>query len=120
MRRATILVMLCSFVFVVGYDVVVATNAATGDTISEIQAGWSWSYQTLPFAWGVVVAHLFWPALEVTYKWQRLYCLWCIGLLVIAVDRFVIGQLSPIYPLVAGTVAGRLLWPQPVPVPRLR
>jgi hypothetical protein len=44
----------------IGWDIWVAVNNEEGDTISEILL-WVGEHPVLPFAFGVLMGHLFWP-----------------------------------------------------------
>jgi hypothetical protein len=48
----------------IAWDVHVATNAVRGDTISELILFWAHQHPTLPFAFGILMGHLFWPQIE--------------------------------------------------------
>jgi hypothetical protein len=104
--------MLFSFVLIAGYDVFVATNAAKGDTISELTLSWAWRFSTLPLAWGVVVGHLCWPAREVRHKWPKIWALWAIGIVCGVIDIIDPFDVMPAIPMALGVVIGRVLWPQ--------
>jgi len=114
-RTITLWAMLGATVAILGYDVVVATNDVTGDTISEISRDLASAWFSLPFAWGVVVGHLFWPAKEVRQKWPRIAALWALGAAVLVLDVTTPIQAPAIAAVVLGLVMGRLLWPQLAP-----
>lgn len=102
------------------WDVVVAINTVPGDTISEVVAGWSWRWQSVPFGVGVIAGHLCWPAgyaRKPKAKRKRVQILWLVGFAVIVADIWLVGELMPAFPLVAGILAGRLFWAQ---TPELR
>jgi len=65
-RCWTMLVMAVAVGLMIGWDVYVAFfNRIPNrvDTISGIMLGWAQQIWTLPFAFGVLGGHLFWPAL---------------------------------------------------------
>lgn len=110
-RQVTKWLMVIAAVVLLAWDVVVATTPPKGDTMSEILMGWAWRCSTLPFLWGVATGHLFWTVDILVYKWERIAALWGLGFVVFGVDWYVT-NVPPLWPLLAGLVAGRLLWPQ--------
>jgi hypothetical protein len=59
-RKITILLVLASIVILGGWDIVVAANSQSGDTISEIVLEASLRRPIIPFLAGVVSGHLWW------------------------------------------------------------
>jgi len=59
--KITILLILAAIVILGGWDLYVAANAQSGDTISEIVLEASLRRPIIPFVAGVVCGHLFWP-----------------------------------------------------------
>jgi len=109
-------VLAATVLLLVAYDISVATNTVTGDTISEVIAGWSWRCQTVPFAAGVLVGHLFWPAgyaRKAAASSRRLPWLLFLTADVAIADWFWVGSMLPMWPLVVGFITGHLLWAQP-------
>jgi hypothetical protein len=121
-RDWTILVMAVVTVGVIAWDVYVAFfNRVPNDldTISGVTLGWSEKVWTLPFAFGVLGGHLFWPALG----GPALGGVWSIPVLLgMAMAVAGIGWWykrqgkgwswqGPIL-LVVGALAGHWLWPQ--------
>jgi hypothetical protein len=60
-KKITILLLLAVIVILGGWDIYVAANAHSGDTISEIVLAASIERPIIPFVLGVVCGHLFWP-----------------------------------------------------------
>ena len=59
-KKVTITILLVTAAILIGWDIYVAANKDSGDTISEIML-WVSSRPVIPFAFGVVMGHLFWP-----------------------------------------------------------
>jgi hypothetical protein len=59
------LILGCIAVLVV-WDIVMATNATEGDTISELALSLSLGNPIIPFAVGVICGHWFWPVSKTT------------------------------------------------------
>ena len=60
-KAVTVSILVATTAALVGWDIHVATNAVTGDTISEVWLGWTAHSRALLFAFGVVAGHLCWP-----------------------------------------------------------
>lgn len=64
-RTATVVAMFACAALLIGWDVVVATNAVRGDTISEVTLAFARRYPVasvgVGLALGIVLGHLFWP-----------------------------------------------------------
>ena len=60
-RKLTIILILVAIVTLGGWDIYVASNEASGDTISEIILEASLRRPIIPFVFGIVCGHLFWP-----------------------------------------------------------
>lgn len=60
-RRITTVLLLVTIAVLVGWDIYVAANEHSGDTISEIVLAVSLKRPAIPFAVGFVCGHLFWP-----------------------------------------------------------
>jgi hypothetical protein len=56
----TLFVMIGTALLLIAYDIFVAVNGVSGDTISEVFLFLS-AHPALPFAWGVLAGHLCWP-----------------------------------------------------------
>ena len=97
------------------WDVIVALNDIADDTISEVVLGWSFRYQSIPFAAGVLVSHLFWPSRRWKPRDQRRAEGWSLVFIAVAfvvIDVTLVGELAPIIPFLPGVLVGKLLWPQ--------
>jgi len=60
-QQITVILILFAIVILGGWDLYVASNEATGDTISEIVLSASLRRPIIPFVAGIVCGHLFWP-----------------------------------------------------------
>jgi hypothetical protein len=60
-KKITLLLILAAIVILGGWDIYVASNEASGDTISEIILAASLQRPVIPFVAGTICGHLFWP-----------------------------------------------------------
>lgn len=60
-RTKTILILAAVTAVLIGWDVYVWQSPGSGDTISEVVLGWAKKTVVLPFAFGFLMGHLFWP-----------------------------------------------------------
>lgn len=64
-KHITLLVMGVAAVGLVVWDIIVASNRTSGDTISELTLGFAQRYPVAVFSigltLGVILGHLFWP-----------------------------------------------------------
>lgn len=60
-RRMTIGILLAVASGLIGWDIYTAVDPTPGDTISEVLLGGALSHPIIPFLFGVVMGHLFWP-----------------------------------------------------------
>lgn len=103
------------FVAVVIFDIVVALNGemGEGDTISEVTLATSLRIHFIPYAVGVLMAHLFWPR-----KRKELpFALALIGCIVIGIGyqyltHIINLRIIPIFSVAIGIFPGYLLWYQ--------
>ena len=109
--RITRALLLAGLAAWIGWDIYVAFNSVTGDTISELTLGWSYTYSVIPYAAGVVAGHLWWPGPRPTNRTLPFLGLAAVSALVAGFD-YDTATLFPLYPLVTGIVVGHLLWPQ--------
>lgn len=100
-------------VIVIAVDIYWASNSVAGDTISEVTLAYSWKYQTIPVAYGILTGHLFWPHHGVV-RWRlpRIMVLAALMSAVIAFDVTAYVAVVPIVPMVLSIPLGHLLWPQ--------
>jgi hypothetical protein len=116
-KIVTSILLIVSLSFWLVWDVVVATNAIKGDTISEITLATSYVATFIPSAWGIICGHLFWPAKEIEHKWLKIKILWGWGVLILVINVFQLipGNMTtvPIFFLV-NFIVGHFLWPQKV------
>jgi hypothetical protein len=112
------------------YDVAVAIEPTPGDTISEILLSFGYRHPTIPWVWGGITGHLFWPmrllGKEVTpipfstlgvrwqlYKWVALATLIALTLVLIGLEiGAILPAVNPVIPLLLGISAGHFGWPQ--------
>jgi hypothetical protein len=59
-KKVTISILIACALLLIGWDIYVAVNKDDGDTISEVLL-WVGKHPVIPFAFGVVMGHLFWP-----------------------------------------------------------
>lgn len=114
-KTVTKVAMLSAAVVLLSWDIYAAVNSTKGDTISELQRTWAWNWPTLPYAWGVVLGHLFWNVKTLRNKWRNIKVLWGTSIAVLLVDVFWVNDIMPIIPALGGIVLGRILWPQEKP-----
>lgn len=60
-RRLTIAILVMTAVVLIVWDIYVAVNGVSGDTISEVVLSFAQKHPVIPFVFGVVMGHLFWP-----------------------------------------------------------
>lgn len=60
-KKITIGILIACAAILIGWDIYVAANSSSGDTISEITLGFAQKHPVVPFALGVIMGHLFWP-----------------------------------------------------------
>ena len=60
-RRITIGILLVTGVIFIVWDLYVAANPTPGDTISEVILDFSRRHAMIPFVFGVLMGHFFWP-----------------------------------------------------------
>ena len=96
-------------------------NNVEDDTVSEVLQGWAYNrFAVLSWAWGVLAGHLFLARVTNIFDNSALAIS---VLLIITLLLFLVGFVSQInssviaqlFLLIAGTVAGYLLWPQNLP-----
>lgn len=114
-RHVTKLLILLTALVLLIWDVIAVLNREPNDTISAVIAGWSWKWQSVPFGAGVLVGHLFWPSRSKRSSCEvraEAIALTVVSVAVIGIDVWIIGVVVPLIPLIAGILAGRLLWSQ--------
>jgi len=118
-RALTISLMISVFIVLITWDIyVVAFNNERNDSISNILRDWSKRVLLLPYSFGVLSGHLFLPDIGYSiYGWRGIALLTSSAISIsglgwlIRYYRFE----SKAYPwvmLIAGVLAGHLLWPQ--------
>jgi len=77
-------------VILIGWDIYLATNSQTGDTISEVVQFWSMRHPIFAYAYGILGGHFFWPGPSFvtvhTTGWQNLGIILCTGVIVVILD----------------------------------
>jgi len=114
----------------IGYDIYILIEPTPGDTLSEVFLAWGERYPIVPWLWGGLVGHLFWPMLLLgrnvlpvpftaitvpfgDYKPWALAAL-ILATVVLAVLSFtgILPTMNPVIPLLAAIPAGHWGWPQ--------
>lgn len=119
MRHITVKILAGVALLLAGWDVVVAFNPETGDTISEITHLTGTEWVGIPFALGALMGHFFFPS----EKKPRPAIYWGLfGTLVALTGSFFVFPRiakglfnSPSIALLVGIPVGALLWPQAKP-----
>ena len=118
----TVISILVVTVYLISWDLVVATNKVQGDTISEIIAAIARKHLIIPTAFGIVAGHFFWPGTPRLVPSQTIGAFVIIGLLVIGFDLLhwkydlVFWGWLEKYPIVifqVSVILGHLTWSQP-------
>lgn len=120
-KMTTLFIIAIGAVVWIGWDIIVAINDTPGDTISEIVLEFSIKWWILPWAFGVLIGHLFWPGNHLKYftYWGSKFVLIISGLVLLLLNALIIectdfendGYLSIIM-VIVGILWGRALWPQ--------
>lgn len=63
-RMGTFYILLGITVLLIIWDLYVANTATPGDTISELVLGYAREHPVVPFIFGVIMGHFFWPQVE--------------------------------------------------------
>lgn len=95
------------------YDSFAATNKIKGDTISAVLEIYSHKWITLPFAFGYMIGHWFFP-MEANRCWLATLGPIAVLLLVLGIMdhlRLHPGKEHTPYIVLAGIVMGHFLWP---------
>lgn len=111
-KSVTTWVIVAAAAALIVWDIRVAANAIPGDTISELMLAYARAHPWLPFAWGVLSGHLFWP---LRGPRPRALAGWR-GLLAAGAAVGLVAWLSPPLPplsaVLLGMPVGRTLWGQ--------
>ena len=125
-RLITIIALLVIVAGLAFYDIYLAANKVSGDTISEITAHYAKRSLFLPIALGVLIGHFLWPSTWVVSGWITLGGLLAIGGAALGFDLFEIFKGGvydftmrtvpvlrqfPIIIFTVGVFIGRLIWP---------
>lgn len=113
MAQITIILLVVTLIIWLVYDYFALTNETKGDTISAILQIYSHKWITLPFAFGYMMGHWFFPMeSDRGFKYTIGYI---IGLLCIlgVMDHFRLhpGKEHTPYIVLLGIVLGHFLWP---------
>lgn len=117
-RKITSLLMTISALVWIAWDVFVAGNDVVGDTESEVILDWSIEYRALPFVFGVLGGHWFWPRPEAKQYRPALYWSLFAATFLIFTIMLVLPEMARIvlpHPLLAvlvGIPIGHYMWPQ--------
>lgn len=114
MRTLTQCLVIALTVALIAYDIVIYKTVGSDATISRVILPWAYRYQLLPFAAGIVTAHLFMPSHRMRDRLLRFTGIGYASVVMLLADLG-IESVHPGWALVAGLVVGRYLWPQPRP-----
>ncbi len=112
--KATVVVIAAALALLIGWDIYVAVNDVSGDTISEIVLSTGYSHPSLPLALGIVAGHLVWPR-ERPLFWRKPWTVLLAGSMVLGLlcFEFLFSlRIIPVVPLLPGILLGHWLWPQ--------
>lgn len=112
----TKLILVVTTLGLIGYDIWVAQEPTEDDTISEVMNLIGNNWPIIPFAWGVLTAHLFtrknWKDQRTTSPLRYVY-LGASGVVVLAGSWLgFLPDVGMVPWLLAGSLAGWALWPQ--------
>ena len=99
------------------WDIVPATNAVSGDTISETIRAWSRSWLVLPYIWGLLGGHFFLGTTAIEHPAGTTISLWTVWVVaIVSLYAWQSGYEGNVYVqlalLAAGAVVGHLFWTQ--------
>ena len=63
-RKTTIAILVVATLLLISWDIWVYLEPTPGDTISEVLLKYARPHPVIPFAFGVLMGHLFWPQRE--------------------------------------------------------
>lgn len=114
-KLITATIVIATILGLIGWDIFVAANTVSGDTISEITLAFAYKHPFVAFALGVLCGHLTWPRrINSDHKWTILVALIIASVATLVVDLSgILPKMIPIIPLAIGIPVGHLLWPQP-------
>lgn len=113
MRKVTAQVLWAIAGLLIVYDISAYSITGSRATISDVMLSWSMSKPGLPFAYGALAGHLFWPepfpGRSGKAKIAGLAALLAIagGLSFLSLPAY-----GPVILMIVGIPAGRFLWPQ--------
>jgi hypothetical protein len=119
-KLVTKILIACTAATLIVYDIFVAVEDTPGDTISEVMLGWAYKLPLLPYAFGVLCGHLFWPTKRIPeYRIYEVVGLATSGLLLLVLSLVGIypTTITPALPMVVGVFAGHFLWSQKIKTP---
>ena len=70
----TVWIIVATAALLIGWDIFVAVTPQGGDTISEVLLTFARRHPALPFAFGVLMGHLFWPQQIICEKCEEKQC----------------------------------------------
>jgi hypothetical protein len=111
-RWVTIGSLAATLVFLIGWDIYVATNAIHGDTISELVLSFSRRVLILPTAVGIIAGHMLWPSKKVLPATTTFCILASVVAVVIVVDVVGHPTITPAIPFAIGVGIGHFGWGQ--------
>jgi len=120
MRKTTIALLILILSILIGWDIVVTSNAEAGDTFSEVILHGASRYLGIAYAFGAFTGHLFWPR---NYSSSRLVYWGSFAALIASAGALLwFHELATkiffgktIVAVLIGLPMGVLLWPQKKP-----
>ena len=111
-RRITIGLLGVALTSLVGWDIYVAANDVSGDTISEIVSAAAREFWTIPVAIGVVCGHWLWPLAKPRSTWVKVLTLSVLAGVTVGADLAGHPTVLPLLPFALGVVVGHFSWGQ--------
>lgn len=112
MRKITSLIVVIVVAVLVLWDVFVAVTPEEGDTISEIIRDYGSRHPVLPFGFGVLSGHFFWPAKTKLHGVFVGICLGAVGTLLATLGFLYELRWPSMLPVLFGVLLGHLVWAQ--------
>lgn len=113
MKLATKILIVVVAGLLILYDIVAAIWGGPGATVSVVMLKWARHIPGIPYCFGILGAHLFWPSPRKSYRILRPILLGASGVLLVVVP-LIWGwpPITPGIPMLAGVLMGHLLWNQ--------
>jgi len=113
----TIAVIIMATTILVGWDIVVALNDVKHDTISRVLQAWAFEFPVIPFLWGILGGHWFWPRKTALIGPEYSFVFVMVVVLIVLLLSPIIKNVLPM-PIwcVLGFVIGHYFWPMNIPL----